>query len=95
MNNFPQLGIDTTELKSEIKRLLDEARVTASAWGAVNWGDLGVADIEYRLSMLYPEDGPQCVVIVEEASPDAPIADWLNDNLDKIKFPRTWIECEW
>lgn len=95
MNDFPRLGINTAELLAEVDRLLELARNDPAYMGAVNWADLGVADIEYRLSMLRPQDGPCCVVAVEEASPTSHLRFWLNEKLDKARFPNTYIECEW
>lgn len=93
---FPRLGISTQELIDEVRRLLEQAGAEdTNEMGAVNWGDLGVADIEYRLSIMHPEDGPVCVVMVEEASPHSGLAQWLNERLDKELFPNTRIECEW
>lgn len=98
-NDFPKLGIKTAELRTTVEGLIEKARWAADAkqydFGAVNWGDLGVADIEYRLSMLAPGDGPTCVVLIEEASPDCGLARWLNERIDQSKFPRTFVECEW
>lgn len=94
-NTFPRLGIDTAALVAEVDRLLDIARQEPVGLGAVNWGDLGIAEIEYRLSMLRPDEGPRCVVTVEEASPGCGLADWIYERLDKERFPRTYIECEW
>lgn len=94
-NDFPRLGIVTADLVAEVNRLLDQAKGEKASLGAVNWGDLGVVDVEYRLSILRPQDGPCCVVTVEEASPEAALARWLNDRLDKVRFPNTYIECEW
>jgi len=61
MNNFPQIGINTAELLAEAERLLELARASREDLGAINWGDLGVHDIEYRLSMLSPESVPRCL----------------------------------
>ena len=94
-NAFPRLGINTAELIAEIERLLVEAAADKEGMGAVNWGDLGIADIEYRLSMLTPDAGPTCIVIVEEASPEAHLVRWLNARLDRDRFPNTYVECEW
>lgn len=94
LNNFPALGIRTEELVAEIERLLEEARKSKGEWGAVNWGDLGVADVEYRLSMLRPTE-PWCVVTIEEASPDCKLGRWITDQLDETRFPNTYVECEW
>ncbi len=93
--DFPRLGIVTADLVAEVERLLVEARDEMLNLGAVNWGDLGVSDVEYRLSMLHPDAGPYCVVIVEEASSDSSLARWLNNRLDEDRFPNTHIECEW
>ncbi len=96
MNDFPKLGINTEELRSTVEALIEEAQgLKDHSFGAVNWGDLGVVDIEYRLSMLRPDDGPQCVVQIEEAAPDCGLTQWIWDRLDKVKFPKTYIECEW
>ena len=93
---FPRLGINTQELIDEIERLLEQARSEdVDGMGAVNWADLGIADIEYRISVLRPGDGPLCVVLVEEAAPGCGLQGWLNGHLDTTKFPCTYIECEW
>lgn len=95
VNNFPSLGINTEELRKEVYRLLDLARENKDDMGAVNWGDLGIADIQYRLSMLWPDIGPGCTVIIEEASPDSGLASWLHSRLNDAKFPNVFFECEW
>jgi hypothetical protein len=95
LNDFPRLGLNTTELKAEVERLLALAADEAETLGAVNWGDLRVTDIEYRLSMLTPNHGPSCIVTVEEASPTSFLCQWLNNRLDPNRFPHTYIECEW
>ena len=96
MNEFPSLGIKTSDLVEEVDRLIAEAYAgDKMKMGAVNWGDLGVSDVEYRLSMIHPENGPRCVVIVEEASPDCELGRWLNERLDHVRFPNTSVECEW
>src|SRR3990167_713255 len=97
-NDFPKLGINTQELINAIEADIAEARRLADSgenFGAVNWGDIGVADIEYRLSMMRPEDGAGAYVIVEEAAPDCKLGQWLNDRIDRERFPVTYIECEW
>ena len=97
-NNFPKIGIVTADLVAEVERLLLEAASEAEGktfhFGAVNWGDLGVVDVEYRKSMLHP-DKPHCVVRVEEASPECDLAQWIGERLDKERFPNVYIECEW
>ncbi len=85
----------TEELIVAVEALLVEAAVSKDEMGAVNWGDLGIVDIEYRLSMMYPRYAPSCIVMIEEASPDSRLAAWLNGRLDRSRFPNTWIECEW
>ena len=95
MNNFPQIGINTSELATEVECLLEAARESKTMMGPVNWGDLGIADIEYRLSMLDANATPRCVVLIEEASPISELASWLNAHLDGTRFPNVWIECEW
>ena len=92
---FPRIGITTAEVIAEVNRLLSLAAESKGEMGAVNWGDLGVADVEYRLSMLHHENGPRCVVIVEEASPGCALATWLNERIDQGKFPHVWVVCEW
>jgi hypothetical protein len=94
-NDFPKLGINMADLIADVERLITLAEEEKADMGAVNWGDIGVADIEYRYSMIYPHEGPRSVVIVEEASPDCALAQWLNERLDKQVFPKTHIECEW
>lgn len=93
--DFPRLGIVTADLVAEVQRLLAEADAANVDLGAVNWADLGVRDVEYRLSMLAADAEPMCVVLVEEASPDSELGPWLNARLDKARFPRVFIECEW
>jgi hypothetical protein len=95
-NDFPKLGIRTADLVAHVENLIEDAQgIKTEKFGAVNWGDLGIADIEYRLSMLRPEDGPCCVVLVEEASPGCGLQAWLNEQMDRSKFPNTYVECEW
>lgn len=94
-NDFPKIGINTMDLIKEVEHLLDDAANHKSDLGAVNWGDLGIADIEYRLSVLNTRERPRCVVVIEEASPNSLLASWLYERLDKEKFPNTYIECEW
>ncbi len=94
-NDFPKLGINTTELVEAIENLLIQAQHHADELGAINWGRLRVVDVEYRLSMLTPDDGPHCIVMIEEASPDSRLPTWLNERIDRERFPRTYCECEW
>lgn len=95
-NDFPRLNINTRELMDAVEGLIDEARGIAheEEFGAVNWGDIGVADVEYRLSMVGPRE-PFCVVTVEEADGASHLQQWLNERLDKERFPRTHVVCEW
>lgn len=93
--DFPRMGAETAALVAEVERLLELAAESKEEMGAVNWGDLGVHDVEYRLSMLNPSYGPTCCVMIEEASPDSGLAMWIWDRLDKQRFPNTYIECEW
>lgn len=95
MAPLPLLSIDTQALIAEVERLLQIARGMASSFGAVNWGDLGVADVEYRLSVMHPSDGPSCVVLIEEAAPECGLPSWLHDRLDHERFPGVRFECEW
>lgn len=93
--DFPRIGINTEELVAEVHRLLRLAYADHASLGAVNWGDLGVSDVQYRLSMLRPDEGPHCVVTIEEASPDCKLHGWLFDRLDKERYPSVYFECEW
>lgn len=95
MNDFPSMNINTEELFVEVNRLIGLAKEQRPDVGAVNWSDLKVCDIEYRASVLWPEAGPFCVVLVREAACDGLLASWLYERLDKAKFPRVYIECEW
>lgn len=94
-NDFPRININTEELLAAVEILLANAYANNADMGAVNWGDLGVHDIEYRLSMLTPQDGPHCVVMIEEASPDCRLPAFIYDNLDREKFPGVFFECGW
>jgi hypothetical protein len=94
-NDFPRLNINTADLIKEVERLLALAKKYGDAMGAVNWGDLGVVDVEYRLSMLRPHEGPHCMVMIEEASPDCHLPNYLYENWDQTKFPNVDFECAW
>jgi hypothetical protein len=90
------MPINASAVMEEVNRLLAEARTDRATtdFGAVNWGDIAAADVEYRFSTIR-RGSPYYVVIVEEADPHAFLAQWLNERLDKEKFPNTHIECEW
>lgn len=96
-NAFPKIGIKTQDLIDDVEALLKKAIRARNKFdfGAVNWGDLSVRDIEYRFSMLHPEDGPFGVVMIEEASPDCKLGQWIYEQLDKEKYSKVYIECEW
>ena len=94
MNKFPKLGIKTEDLIDHVIGLIEKASKHKQSMGAVNWGDISVVDVEYRLSMIGEPD-PWAVVIVEEAHPGCELQAFLNDNLDKETFPKTYIVCEW
>ncbi len=95
-NNFPKIGIDTEALVQSVEALICEAyKIRDESFGAVNWGDIGVVDVEYRLSMLRSDAVPSCWVLIEEASPDCRLADWLMKRIDAEKFPYTYVECAW
>ena len=94
MNDFPKLGIKTKDLIDHVNGLIEKASKNKQSMGAVNWGDIGVVDVEYRLSMIGEPD-PWAVVIVEEANPSCELQAFLNDNLNKKMFPKTYIVCEW
>lgn len=94
--NDSTIGFNPQELQAEVNRLIGLAKRQRPDVGAVNWSDLKVCDIECRASLLQqPEDGPFCVVLVREAACDGLLASWLYERLDKAKFPRVYIECEW
>jgi hypothetical protein len=95
MGELPKIDINVQELVKAIEDELQVARdlPPSENFGAVNWGDLGVADVECRVSLLYPET-PSIVVTVEEASPDCRLAEWLNERMSG-RFPGVWIVCEW
>jgi hypothetical protein len=96
MNTFPIIGINTGSLLRKVEKAIEEARIKdgSKEWG-VNWGDIGVADIEYRLSMLdSSEPSPYCVVVLEEASPHSELARHVYEII-KEEFPNTYVECEW
>ena len=89
-NEFPRLGINTAELRTEVERLLTEAKKAGStSMGAVNWGNLGIA--------IYPPNGdrPYCVVVIKGAAPYCHLQKFLHENLDHAKFPKVYFECEW
>jgi hypothetical protein len=80
------------QLKADVEALLEKAAETKKDFGVVNWGDLGVRDIERRQSVF---DGPACIVVlIEEASLDCNLPDFLYENL-KDKYPNVYFECEW
>ena len=93
-NDFPKLGIKTADLIEYVEALIVQASKDKENMGAVNWGDIGVVDVEYRLSMIGNSE-PWGVVIVEEANPGCELQAFLNDNLDKDRFPQTYVVCEW
>jgi len=88
----PVLGINTQELLDNCEMLIAKAKESKEDFGAVNWGDIGVRDIEYRLSMMSPSDGPECVVMIYEASPDCRLARWITEMLG---MDRVRVEAEW
>ena len=92
--DFPRMGIVTEELIEHVEELLDKVRAEVHNFGAVNWGHLGIVDIEYRLSMRTGAK-PECVVTIEEADPGARLAYWLTQQIDKERFPNTRIETDW
>jgi len=91
----PQPPFSVPDLIAEVERLLVDAEKHKAELGAVNWGNLGVADVEWRLSLTDMEARPYVVVMIEEASPDCGLGGWLSRHLDRERFPRTFIECEW
>lgn len=92
---FPRIEINAQELVAEIERLLELAQAQRADLGAVNWADLGVADVEYRASLLYPDEiEPHVIVRIQEASPNCGLPNWLRDRIQD-KFPQVGIECEW
>lgn len=95
VNDLPSMNINTEELIAAVESLIGLAKDQRPDAGSVNWNNLRVCDIEYRASLLRPEDGPFCVALVREAACDGLLASWLYERLDKVKFPRVYIECEW
>lgn len=95
MTDIVDLSVNVTQLRSHLQELLSIAETMRQDMGAVNWGDIGLVDIEYRRSLMHPEESAQCVVIVAEASPDSKLVSWLNEHLDKDRYPNISIECEW
>jgi hypothetical protein len=93
--HVPQPGFDTAELVTEIAVLLEIARGQPENLGAVNWSRVRVADIEFRVSLLHPEQAPCYVVTIDEASPEAALGPWLTARIDQQQFPNTRVECEW
>jgi hypothetical protein len=92
----PEIGINVGELLAHVDALLADARFdTMNSFGAVNWADLKVVDIEYRHSMKLPRELPYCMVMLEEAAPTSGLARWLHDRLDSARFPRVFFECDW
>lgn len=92
---MPDPPFPITELVEHVTELLAEAATFKASMGAVNWGDLSVRDVERRVSVLCPEDGECYIVLVEEASPESRLAEWLNERLDGVRFPGVHVECEW
>ena len=92
-NNFPKLGINTAELTAAVEACIEEARLSKEPLGAVNWGDIGVTDIQYRLSMIHDEK-PHIVVLIEEASPECELPAYIYSRLNG-RFPNVYYECEW
>lgn len=99
MNEFPKLGINTEKLIAFVEECIEDARDRRNVenFGPVNWGDIGVTDVEYRLSMMRPSDGPECVVTIEEAGPECHLARWINERLfdREGEFPKTYVVSEW
>lgn len=89
-------NINASDLVKEIESLLDMATNYKTEFQDVNWGDLGIRDITYQLSMIYPQDGPYYTVKIEEVSPDSNFRQWIQDKLDETgRFPHTFIELDW
>ena len=70
MATLPPLEIDTKALIEAAERHMASRKDDDQDFGAVNWGDLGVVDVEYRVSMLRPDPGRNASCMIEEASPD-------------------------
>lgn len=96
-NDFPKIGINTADLVAAVEQAIAAAFALSREedFGAVNWGDLGVVDVEYRMSMLRPNEGPTAVVMVEEASPDSKLAPWLTRRAVERFGAQVRVECEW
>ena len=95
--SIPKLGYNTQALVDEAEFWIAKACRMISRnkekFGAVNWGDIGVREVEYRWP-VYPAGDPYCVVTVEEASPDCELGRWLSQKIS-AKFPQAHVECEW
>lgn len=88
--------INVKELHAEVTRLIDLAKLDACEnMGAVNWGYVSVHDIQYRLSMMSPENGPHCVVVIGGASSSCGLPAFLYRRIDNIRFSNVAFECEW
>jgi hypothetical protein len=93
-NDSTKLGITTQDLVDEIERILKDAASSKDDFGAVNWGDIGVASVEYRIP-IWPFGDPYCCVLIGEASPECGLPSWIDERLDKSRFKNVYIECEW
>ena len=94
-NVFPALHINTTELVDEVDRLLVEAAQVKDEFGDVEWSEICISDIQYRLSMIHPENGPSCWVTIGRACPECALPTHLSRMLADTKFSDVLFECEW
>lgn len=87
--------IDPQRLKKTAEALLEGyAEGDRERYGAVNWGDLSVVDIEERRSLLHPTDPPVVVVMIEEVSPGSGIQTVLREDLAARGFDVA-VEADW
>ena len=93
--NLPEPSISIAALVGAVEDLLVEARKVSDDFRAVNWGDLGVCNVEYIIPLLRDYEHPGYVVTIEEAGPDCGLSAWIGERLDPKKFPHVYIECEW
>jgi len=90
-----KMGINTQALIEAAENAVEKARMECpDEMGPVNWGDIGVGDIEVYRSVLYPEDGPRCRLILEEAAASSKLALFVHDEI-KGDFPNVEVECDW
>jgi hypothetical protein len=89
--------IDIVQLVHEVEAILEGEEIKSANLGAINWGDLGVVDVEIRNSVWSPVMSgitDRVVVMIEEASPECNLPLYLHNRL-REKFPGVEYECKW